>query len=79
MRLVVYTNSTYEDERALVNLDTNTVLTMGDSYHHKICDRIEGFIEALKYCNVAHTILEGRKITPDDEEFDVYGFYDNRD
>jgi hypothetical protein len=48
MNLVIFENATYEEEKALVNLDTDTVIMQGDYYHDKIDYKIEGYLEALK-------------------------------
>jgi hypothetical protein len=47
MKLVIFANKHYEEEKALVDLDKNEVLLKGDYYHDKIDHLIEGYILAL--------------------------------
>jgi hypothetical protein len=48
MNLIIYVNDSFEDERALFDLDNNKVLVMGDYYHDKIDEKIEGYLQALE-------------------------------
>ena len=74
-RFVVYTNNTYEEEKALVEVSGNMkeLIIMGDYYHDKIDDRIKGFFEGLDYLNVEYYIEE-KNLNPTDSLFDTLGF-----
>jgi len=77
LNLLVCYNGTFEDEKALLNKDTNEVLCKGDYYHDKINEYIEGFISGLEYCGYEvekDTII----INPDNELFDKLDFYNDR-
>lgn len=57
------------DEKALINADSGEVLLIGDAYHDKIDDRIEGFLQGLDYCEKNYEVLYQKIL--DEEEFDV--------
>ena len=87
MRLKRVINGTFEEEVALINVETNEVLIKGDAYHDKIDERIEGFLYGLLYANVKHSLVdEDLRIMPTDKLFDIcdfsnedYSSYDNDD
>lgn len=74
MKLIVYVNDTFEEEKALFNLEDNIALVKGDYYHDKIDERIEGFLEGLDYCEKPYELLESENITSKNEHFDNCGF-----
>jgi hypothetical protein len=43
MKLVIFANKHYEEEKALMDLDKKEVLLKGDYYHDKIDNVIEGY------------------------------------
>lgn len=45
--LVIYTNETFEEEKALYDLDEKKILLNGDCYHNKIDYVIGGYLFAL--------------------------------
>lgn len=74
--LVWFKNETYDDvEEALVDITTDHVILNGDYYHNKISDRIEGFIEGLKYVGV-DVDVQIREINPNHSWFQMLDFYD---
>jgi len=75
MKLIVYVNDTFEEEKALFNLDDNTVLVKGDYYHDKIDERIEGFLEGLDYCDMSYELLESENVISKMDAFEKCGFY----
>ena len=75
-KLKILINSTYEEQKALINTETNEVLLEGDSYHDKIDERIEGFLLGLIYCDYKYSLLDSEQINTDNKLFDVCGFSD---
>lgn len=77
MNLVIYVNDTFEEERALVDLDTGVEILNGDYYHDKIDDRIAGYLSALRdhkiYTDEVPTEYIGKK----HEYFGRLDFYDD--
>ena len=70
-------NGTYEDQMALFNISTNEVVVTGDSYHDKIYERIEGFLEGLTYAKFDYELEgEDEEIYPKDELFNKCDFTD---
>lgn len=47
MNLIIYVNDTFEEEKALYDLDEKEVLLKGDYYHDKIDYKISGYLLAL--------------------------------
>lgn len=89
MRLIIIVNETNEDEAALVNFDTKEAIIKGDSYHDKIFNKIEGFLQGLDFAKYKYELLEedfveegfvcefyqgGHYILPDNPLFDLLGF-----
>lgn len=74
MRLQIAINSTFEEEKALLNLDNKEVIFRGDYYHDKIDEYIQGFLKGLSYANIQYELLDNAFITPDMEMFDVCDF-----
>ena len=58
LNLEVVINKITEDQRALINVDTNEIILNGDYYHDKIYDRIEGFFDGLNYGEIHYNRLE---------------------
>lgn len=75
MKLITLINGTFEDQKALYNLDTKEVLCTGDYYHNKITERIEGIIQGIKYCGI-QVEEDERLIFPNDDLFGVCDFID---
>lgn len=74
MKLQKLINETFEDEMALININTNEVLIKGDSYHDKIDEMIDGFLLGLSYANVEYKLKENEKIKPSNKLFDICEF-----
>lgn len=78
MNLKVYGNGTYEEEKALVDVDTGKVLLQGDYYHDKIDYKIDGYLLALFHKGIIeYTELETEWITPEHGMFDDLEFYND--
>lgn len=75
LRLQKVTNGSFEEELALINADTNEVITKGDYYHDKIDEYIDGVLYGLSYVNVDYEELEARTVTPDMDLFKICDFY----
>lgn len=76
MKLIIFINSTMEDEQALVNLEDNEILLKGDFYHDKIEAQIQGFLKGLKFAEVDF-IIEEEIINPDNDMFEKLEFYND--
>lgn len=68
-----YTNETYKEQCALVEVPSNKVLLMGDYYHDKIDETIAGFLDGVQYCGFK-TEVTSKTIGPKDPLFDIIGF-----
>lgn len=75
MRLIIFTNSHFEEEKALVNLDTKEVIIKGDYYHDKIDERIEGYLAALQDFNIYKDEPKEKKIDSKHEMYEKLEFY----
>lgn len=74
MKIKIFTNETFEDEQAVLDIDSGKVIMKGDSYHDKIEEKIEGMIETLNFLGVDYEILEGETINPTSEMFKKLDF-----
>lgn len=76
LNLVKCYNSTYEDERALYDKDKDMlIMEKGDTYHDKICEKIEGFIYALDYLGIEYKLDDTWvEVTPNEDLFETLGF-----
>ena len=79
MKLQIITNGTYEEEKALINSENNTVLVKGDSYHDKIDKYISGFLNGLNFAKFTYTLEEDIVATPNMEIFNICNFYNDDD
>ena len=77
MKLQILINSTYNDEKALINADTKEIIVKGDYYHDKINEYIEGFLHGLRFTNIEYELLEELEVTPDMELFNICDFYND--
>jgi len=77
MRLQIVTNSTFEEEKALINIDTKQILVHGDYYHDKIDEYITGFLNGLSFARISYELLDNQVLTPDMEMFNICGFENN--
>ena len=75
MKLQKIINSTFEEESALINVDTNEVIASGDYYHDKINEYIEGILYGFDYVGIKYEKLESIFVTPDMELFNICEFY----
>lgn len=76
MNLVIFVNETFEEEKALYDLDKKEVLLKGDYYHDKIDFVIEGYLIAK---DVDSDDVEDVWIDQNHELFDELEFYDGSD
>jgi hypothetical protein len=79
MKLVVYVNDEFEDEKALFDLDTKEVLVKGDQYHDSISGRIAGYIEALDDFDIYSEEIKREYIDSDHEHYKLIGFYSEKE
>lgn len=75
MRLQKVNNATFEEESALINVDTNEVIAKGDYYHDKIDEYIDGILHGLTYAGIEYEKLENISVTPNMNLFDICDFY----
>lgn len=73
-KLKILINSIYEEQKALINTETNEVLLEGDSYHDKIDERIEGFLSGLLYCDYDYILSKTERIDSTNKLFNICGF-----
>lgn len=70
-----YINKTFEDEKALVEItNNNQIVLIGDCYHDKIYEQIEGFLKALQYLNIEFKVEDTELISPNNDLFYQIGF-----
>ena len=76
MRLIIYVNDDFEDERALFDLDEEKTLLLGDYCHDHIDEKIEGYLEALKDFKIYEndSNLETEWIDSDHKYYKLIGF-----
>lgn len=55
---IIYNNPFDEDERALVDANTERVLLVGDYYHDKISEKMDGYIQA--YQDLGYEVSDNR-------------------
>lgn len=72
MKVQIVVNGDFEEMRALINADTNEVLAIGDYYHDKIDEYIDGVLHGLDIAGVAYDLVATEVIEEDDYRFDVY-------
>ncbi|ALO79530.1 hypothetical protein HOBO_123 [Bacillus phage Hobo] len=77
MKLVIFENGTFEEEKALVDLDTGNAIMNGDYYHDKIDYRIEGYLAALKDHKIYEEEVPTEEIGKNHEYFSKLNFYDD--
>lgn len=75
LNLKIFTNKVHEDEKALVNLDTDEVVLKGDYYHDHIIQLIEGFQLGLSIANV-ECIIKTEDINQENKYFAICDFGD---
>lgn len=76
MILQVLINETWEDERALINIETKQILLNGDSYHNKIDSMIDGYLIALNNSEIQFELLDDILINPNEDIFKYCDFID---
>lgn len=72
MKLVIYTNSNFEEEKALFDIESKKVILYGDYYHDKIDEKIEGYIKALNDFNIYPDTIKKIKEVCIDEDHEHY-------
>ena len=73
MKLLILTNSTFEEEKALYDEERKQLIAHGDYYHDKIDNLIEGIIMGIEYLGHKPKIEE-REISPEDALFKICYF-----
>jgi hypothetical protein len=73
VKLVIYINDSFEEEKALYDLDNKRVILKGDDYHDKINYIIEGYLFAME---IDKDDVEEVWIDTDHELFKELDFYD---
>ena len=79
MKLKKIINGTFDEEKALVNMDTKEMILHGNYYDNKIDEYINGFLEGLNYAKVKYELLESETITPEYEMFNKCEFWNEED
>lgn len=69
MKLIIYINENFEEERALFDLDSGVEILKGDYYHDKIDETIGGYLKALKDFDIYKADVEQELI---DESHALY-------
>ncbi len=77
MNLVIFENGTFEEEKALVDIDSGEIFLNGDYYHDKIDDKISGFLYAARHFGAYRGEVPTKEIGKDDDWFGKLGFYDD--
>jgi hypothetical protein len=79
LKLVKYTNGHFEEEKALVDLDSKRIIMKGDYYHDKIDYLIDGYLAALNEHDVYVDELLEEEITSDHEMYNELDFYNEEE
>lgn len=79
MKLIIYVNEHFEEEKALVDIDKKEVLLKGDWYHDKIDVLIEGYLNALIGFNIYTEEVDTEYIDSKHELYDYLEFYNEED
>ena len=74
MDLVIYVNDNFEEEKALFDKNEKKVILLGDYYHDKIDERIEGYLEALRDFNIYNKEVGDIYINESHEHYDFIVF-----
>lgn len=69
-------NGSFEEEAALINVETNEVIVKGDYYHDKIDEYIDGFLYGLSYSGIDYQEIDEITVDPKTELFELCDFYD---
>lgn len=77
MNLVIYNNAHYEEEQALVDLESGEVILKGDWYHDKIDSVIEGYEQALKDFRIITESIPVEEINRNHKWYAILDFYDD--
>jgi hypothetical protein len=75
VKLVIYVNSHYEEERALVDLEREGIILKGDYYHDKINYLIDGYLLALREHEIYPEEVDTIEITKDHPFYLSLDFY----
>lgn len=77
--LVVYVNAHYEEDTEAALVINGNVFLQGDGYHHKIAERIEGYVQALRDFGLYSGGIVREYITRDHPLYNVLDFYDEEE
>jgi len=75
MKLVIYGNENFEDERALFDLENEEILIHGNYDDDKISPRIEGYLQALEDHNIYTNKVPFEWIDSNHKHHKIIGFY----
>ena len=73
MKLLTAINATFNDEQALIDIETNEVLLRGE-YDDKIGEMIAGFLSGLSYAGIEYEGQGHVFVKPSNKLFEVIGF-----
>lgn len=79
MNLVIYVNEHSEDEKALFDRGEKKIIMKGDTYHNKISQRIEGYLQALDDFAIYREKVETKYINESHELYEEIGFYNENE
>lgn len=77
MKLIIYVNEDFEEQKSLVDVDEEEVLLNGDAYHDKINERMEGYVTALNVHKIYDKEIEDIpevEIGPDHKYYKMSNF-----
>ena len=78
IKFIKFINGTLEDEAALYSVSNNEIVIKGDGYHDKIYEKIDGIIQGIEYVGI-EVAVEVKIIYPNNEMFNVLGFYEEKE
>jgi hypothetical protein len=77
MKLIIYTNDHFEEEKALFDIENNETILKGDYYHDKINEKIKGYLQALREFNIYKDEVDDEWINNEHHHYNLIGFYDD--
>ena len=78
IKFIRFINGAFENETALYNVGNNEIVIKGDDYHDKIYEKIDGIIQGIEYVGI-EVAVEVKIIYPNNEMFNVLGFYEEKE
>ncbi len=77
MKLIIFANEHFEEEKALFDLEENRVVLKGDYYHDKINEKIEGYLQALYEFNIYKEDVDEEWIDNTHDLYEAIDFYED--